>query len=128
MAWEISSKGFLMTLSGYVPQLIEHDISSLVNDALHKSKLSFEDVDYWCLHPGGKRIVDAIQKQLHLSDEDTRYSRSVLSDYGNMSSATIFFVLKEICDKNKLKKTASPLLGVAFGPGLTMETFTATVV
>ena len=127
MAWEISSKGFLMTLSGYIPQLIEHDISALVNGALKGSNLNREDVKHWCLHPGGKRIVDAIQKQLSLSDEEVKGSRDVLHDYGNMSSATIFFVLKEICDKAKGKQNSSPLLGVAFGPGLTMETFTATV-
>lgn len=127
MAWEISNKGFLMTLSGYVPQLIEHDISALVNDALKESNLEINDIDYWCVHPGGKRIVDAIQKQLKLSDEAVQQSRNVLNEFGNMSSATIFFVLKEIC-KNKHKQSASPLLGVAFGPGLTMETFTATVV
>ncbi len=127
MAWEISSKGFLMTLSGYVPQLIEHDISALVNDALKESNLDRSDVKHWCLHPGGKRIVDAIQKQLSLSDDEVKGSREVLNNYGNMSSATIFFVLKEICDKAKEKAISSPLLGVAFGPGLTMETFTATV-
>ncbi len=127
MAWEISSKGFLMTLSGYVPQLIEHDISALVNDALKQSNLHITDIAYWCLHPGGKRIIDTIQKQLQLSDEDVQHSRDILHNYGNMSSATIFFVLKEICRKAKNGNASSPLLGVAFGPGLTMETFTATV-
>ncbi len=127
MAWEISNKGFLMTLSGYIPQLIEEDISALVNDAVKQSNLSPGDIEYWCVHPGGKRIVDTIQKQLELSDDDVQPSRDVLQNYGNMSSATIFFVLKEICRKAKDKKTASPLLGVAFGPGLTMETFTATI-
>ena len=127
MAWEISSKGFLMTLSGYVPQLIEEDIAALGSDALKESKLDRKDVKHWCLHPGGKRIVDAIQKQLSLSDDEVKDSREVLHQYGNMSSATIFFVLKEICDKAKENEASSPLLGVAFGPGLTMETFTATV-
>ncbi len=126
MAWEISSKGFLMTLSGYVPQLIEEDIAALVNDALKGSNLGRKEVKHWCLHPGGKRIVDAIQKQLSLSDDEVKSSRDVLHEYGNMSSATIFFVLKEICDKAK-DRSSAPLLGVAFGPGLTMETFVATV-
>ncbi len=127
MAWEISSKGFLMTLSGYIPQLIEHDISSLVEDALAVSHISKEDIGYWCIHPGGKRIIDTIQKQLELPDEAVQYSRDVLSNYGNISSATIFFVLKEICRKAKETGNRAPALGVAFGPGLTMETFTATI-
>ena len=127
MAWEISTKGFLMTLSGYVPQLIEHDISALVSNAVEQSNLSVADIEHWCIHPGGKRIIDTIQKQLQLTDDDVQASRNVLHNYGNMSSATIFFVLKEICDKATGTQKSSPLLGVAFGPGLTMETFTATV-
>ncbi len=127
MAWEISSKGFLMTLSGYIPQLIEHDIAALVQDALEQGRLAKEDIGYWCIHPGGKRIVDTIQKQLGLSDGDVQPSRDVLRRYGNLSSATIFFVLNDICRKAAHAQPQVPLLGVAFGPGLTMETFTATV-
>lgn len=127
MAWEISNKGFLMTLSGYVPELIEQDISSLVQKALQNSGLDMQAIEHWCLHPGGRRIVDTIQKQLQLPDDNLAASRRTLHEYGNMSSATIFFVLKEILSQPKTKP-AAPLLGIAFGPGLTMETFTATVV
>ena len=126
MAWEISSKGFLMTLSGYVPQLIEEDITALVEEALQKSNLSKDAIHYWCIHPGGRKIVDTIQKQLGLNNGDTQPCREVLRQYGNMSSATIFFVLDEICRQAKQEqKKSSSALGVAFGPGLTMETFTA---
>jgi predicted naringenin-chalcone synthase len=128
MAWEISSKGFLMTLSGYVPQLIEEDINALVAEALQQSGIAKEEVGYWCIHPGGRKIVDTIQKQLALSDGDMQPSREVLRQYGNMSSATIFFVLDEICRQAKEQnKPSSRALGVAFGPGLTMETFTAEI-
>jgi len=127
MAWEISSKGFLMTLSGYVPQLIEEDITALVNEALQQSNITKEEVGYWCIHPGGRKIVDTIQKQLGLHDCDTHPAREVLRKYGNMSSATIFFVLDEICHQAKQQNKPSRTLGVAFGPGLTMETFTADI-
>lgn len=126
MAWEISSKGFLMTLSGYVPQLIEEDIASLVAAALQQSNLTLEDVGYWCIHPGGRKIIDNIQKQLHLQPEAMQHARKVLNDYGNMSSATIFFVLDEICRQEKAQGNTNAI-GIAFGPGLTMETFTATI-
>lgn len=123
MSWQLSSHGFLMTLSGYVPQLIEEDIETLVSEALQTQSLSKDDVTHWCIHPGGKKIVDVIQKKLSLSDADVAPSRSVLSKYGNMSSATILFVLKEMMEE----ETVSPknIFGVAFGPGLTMETFIA---
>lgn len=128
MSWEISSKGFLMTLSGYVPQLIEEDIAALVAEALEQSDNTKADVGYWCIHPGGRKIVDSIQKQLELTDCDTQPAREVLRQYGNMSSATIFFVLDEICRQAKTTpKASSRALGVAFGPGLTMETFTADI-
>jgi predicted naringenin-chalcone synthase len=128
MAWEISSKGFLMTLSGYVPHLIEEDITALVEEALQQCNLTKKDISYWCIHPGGRKIVDTIQKQLELNDHDTQPAREVLRNYGNMSSATIFFVLDEICRQAKqLPQKNSRVLGVAFGPGLTMETFTADI-
>ena len=123
MAWELSSKGFLMTLSGYIPQLIQEDIAALVHRSLEKNDLSITDISHWCIHPGGKKIVDVIQKQLALQDTDTKYSREVLAEYGNMSSPTILFVLKKIM-ADLTNKSAS-IFGVAFGPGLTMETFIA---
>lgn len=128
MAWQISSKGFLMTLSAYIPQLVQENIAELVNDALANSNIEQDDVDYWCFHPGGKRILDNIQKQLDLSPDDLCYSRKVMANYGNMSSATILFVLKGIMENAARRNVRSAnIFGAAFGPGLTMETFTATV-
>ncbi|CAN5809216.1 type III polyketide synthase [soil metagenome] len=122
MAWTLSSKGFLMTLSGYVPQLIEEDIEALVAASLAHHKIDKADVTHWCIHPGGKKILQVIENKLGLNKEDLCYSRSVLSKYGNMSSPTILFVLKEMMDNIH---SAANIYGVAFGPGLTMETFLA---
>ena len=124
MAWELSSKGFLMTLSGYIPQLISEDISQLVASAVSANNIQQEDITHWCVHPGGKRILDLIQQQLKLAAGTLDDSRAVLSRYGNMSSPTILFVLKEIL--HKLKDQPANIMGMAFGPGLTMETFIAT--
>lgn len=123
MSWQISSKGFLMTLSSYVPQLIEEDIATLVQNALDESGLTKNDITHWCIHPGGKRILDVIQAQLQLTDADLSCSRKVLAAYGNLSSASILFVLKEILQHVNGKP--ANVFGVAFGPGLTMETFIA---
>ncbi len=122
MSWELSSKGFLMTLSGYVPQLIEEDITALVENALAHHQLKKENISRWCIHPGGKKILSAIQQQLRLTDDDLCWSKTVLAKYGNMSSPTILFVLKEMM---KGLAPQSNIFGVAFGPGLTMETFIA---
>ena len=122
MAWNISSKGFLMTLSSYIPQLIEADIENLIQKALHVNELDISDVTHWCIHPGGKRILDLVQRKMKLTDEDLQYARKVLFNHGNMSSPTVLYVLKEIIDN--LNEQPATIEGMAFGPGLTMETFT----
>jgi predicted naringenin-chalcone synthase len=123
MAWELSSTGFLMTLSGYVPDLIEEDFAGVVARSLESSALALPDVSHWCIHPGGKRILEAIQKSVGITAETLALSYQVLQQYGNMSSATILFVLKELLEQT----AATPrIFGAAFGPGLTVETFTAT--
>lgn len=123
MSWQISNKGFLMTLSSYIPQLIQEDIAALVNGALENGKLTVKDITHWCLHPGGKKILDVIQKQMQLCDCHLSYSRNVLANYGNMSSASILFVLKDMLEN--MNEAPANVFGVAFGPGLTMETFIA---
>jgi predicted naringenin-chalcone synthase len=121
MAWELSSTGFLMTLSGYVPELIEEDFAAIVKRALERESIALEDVSHWCIHPGGRRILAAIHKSLHFTNGQLQNSYDVLNDVGNLSSATILFVLKKMLQQKSIPK----LFGAAFGPGLTVETFTA---
>jgi predicted naringenin-chalcone synthase len=122
MSWELSSTGFNMTLSGYVPSLIEEDFEKLVTQALEKQGISRDQITHWAIHPGGRRILEAIAKSLSLSKEKLDASYQILRDFGNMSSPTILFVLKEIL--SGLDKSGSQtIFGAAFGPGLTMETF-----
>ncbi len=127
MSWALSSKGFLMTLSGYVPELVKEDFDKLIIKALAKGGIAKEEITYWCMHPGGKKILEAICQSTGLKNDDLRYSYEVLNDYGNMSSPTILFVLKKILDElNAGDIKGDHILGAAFGPGLTMETFIAT--
>jgi predicted naringenin-chalcone synthase len=123
MAWQLGSQGFLMTLSGYIPQLISEDINQLVEDALARHGLKRQDIAYWCIHPGGKRILDLVQKQLQLSPDDLCFSREILRRYGNMSSPTVLYVLKYMMEHDI--SAGAKVMGMAFGPGLTMETFIA---
>ena len=126
MSWHISNKGFLMSLSAYIPQLIQEDISALVENALANGNLTTGDITHWCIHPGGKKILEVIQKQMRLCDCQMTDSRKVLSNYGNMSSASVLFVLKSMM--SKMNDAPANVFGVAFGPGLTMETFIASSV
>jgi predicted naringenin-chalcone synthase len=122
-----------MTLSGYVPELIEQDFQPLVERALNGTGLNKSSIQNWCIHPGGKRILEAVARSLELEKEALAASYSTMCDYGNMSSPTILFVLKQIMDDLKNPEKAErnsaehvPVFGAAFGPGLTMETFVAT--
>jgi predicted naringenin-chalcone synthase len=124
MAWELSSTGFLMTLSGYVPDLIEEDFELLTNRAFLKNNSTKEDITHWCVHPGGKKILESIHKCLHLSNGELDNSYEVLRNFGNMSSPTILFVLKKIMEGLEYKNN-NQIFGATFGPGLTMETFIA---
>jgi predicted naringenin-chalcone synthase len=122
MSWELSSTGFAMTLSSFVPALIEEDFEKLVNHALAKQGFSLDEITHWSIHPGGRKILEAIEKSLSLPKEKLDISYQILRDFGNMSSPTILFVLKEIL--SGIKNTErQKVFGAAFGPGLTMETF-----
>jgi len=123
MAWELSSSGFLMTLSGFVPELLEEDFNPLVTKALEKANVDRKEIAQWCVHPGGRRILDAIHRSLSFTNGDLKYSYETLKEVGNLSSATILFVLKKIM--NSGLTSGQRVFGAAFGPGLTMETFVA---
>jgi predicted naringenin-chalcone synthase len=127
MSWQLSSKGFLMALSGYVPDLVKEDFNALVQTAVKNASFSKQDVTHWCIHPGGKKILEAIQKSAGLSDANLQYSYDVLREYGNMSSPTVLFVLQKVLNELSTNPANPPatIFTAAFGPGLTMETFIA---
>ncbi|HWB94456.1 MAG TPA: type III polyketide synthase [Puia sp.] len=122
MTWALSSTGFQMTLTGYVTDQIRADFGALVGHALQKSGVRREQVNGWCIHPGGKKILEAIEKSLSLSNGELAPSYAILRQYGNMSSPTILFVLQQVME-NLSYSQPNCILGAAFGPGLTMETF-----
>ena len=117
MSWELSSSGFLMTLSGYVPDLIEEDFEPLMNRAMAKANYSKESIAHWCIHPGGKRILDAIHKSLCFKNGELAESYEVLKEYGNMSSPTVLFILQRLMTMNAPR----PCVMLGFGPGLVAE-------
>jgi predicted naringenin-chalcone synthase len=122
MAWHITQNGFLMQLSSYVPFLIQTNIAELVQQALEHTKLQMNDISCWAFHPGGRKILDYIASELKLKPHQLTYSYDTLANYGNMSSATLLFVMKQLLADETAKGYA---FGAAFGPGLTMETFIA---
>jgi predicted naringenin-chalcone synthase len=121
MAWAIGNYGFEMKLSAYVPKVIQNGISQLSANLLDNLQKHNIKVDYYAIHPGGKKIVDVIEAELQLTPEDTAPSREVLKNYGNMSSPTVLFVLRQIMNKITIADNHKHIMSFAFGPGLTLE-------
>jgi len=121
MGWKIGNFGFEMILSSELPKIILNRAIPELICILKSHGILKEEIKHWALHPGGRAILDSLQSGLGLSDEQMIPSRSVLRNYGNMSSASILFVLKEIINSGFVKKD-DYCCAVAFGPGLTMET------
>jgi alpha-pyrone synthase len=115
ITWHIGDSGFEMHLSGQVPGRIrrwlpEHGPALLPPDS----------PKIWAVHAGGRSILDAVQQGLRLAPDALRYSRETLRNYGNMSSATLMFVLNAILADRDAR---GPGMAMAFGPGLSVETF-----
>ena len=109
-----------MTLTSYVPSLIEEDFGKLVNQALARQGFSRDQITQWAIHPGGRKILEAIEKSLSLPKEKLETSYQILREYGNMSSPTILFVLYTMLS-NAAVKTTDKISVMSFGPGLTIE-------
>src|SRR5690606_35009071 len=110
--------GFDMVLTTYVPEILHQHLPDLIPPRLQESGLGMEAVRHWAVHPGGRAILDKVAQGLGLADDALDAPRRVLNQYGNMSSATIGFVLDEV----RRSGESGPVFAMAFGPGLTVET------
>lgn len=128
MAWHIADFGFEMTLSAYVPDMIEKGIQQLINRLLKHTGLELEGIAHFCIHPGGRRILEVIEQKLGLSTHDNRYAYEVLHQYGNMSSPTVLFVLAALWKDLAQSHDQQNILSCAFGPGLTLESMVLEIV
>ncbi|WKN45917.1 type III polyketide synthase [Tunicatimonas pelagia] len=129
MAWQIGNYGFEMKLSAYVPEAIKQGIYQLTQQLMNQLSWSVDEAsldvqekpDFYAIHPGGKRILQVIEQALSMEKADNRFAYQILQQYGNMSSATILFVLKALHQDLTVADNDKSVLGLAFGPGLTLE-------
>jgi len=117
MSWRIGDHGFRMTLSTSVPEIIRMQLRGWLEQWLGGQGLALKDVATWAVHPGGPRILTAVGDALDLNPDVNAVSREVLSEFGNMSSATILFIL----DRLRRGGAPRPCVALAFGPGLVAE-------
>lgn len=121
MAWTVGDLGFEMRLSSYVPDVIQRGIKTLTHSLLQQISYDLSDVSYFAIHPGGKKILEVIEKELNLTKEQNKSAYEVLRQYGNMSSPTVLFVLQDVCRNLNGVDDQKKILSFAFGPGLTLE-------
>lgn len=121
MAWTVGDLGFEMRLSAYVPDVIRKGIKELTQSLLGSIAKNQNDVTYYAIHPGGKKILEAIEAELGLTKEQNKHAYHVLRTYGNMSSPTVLFVLNELSKTLNGVDDKKTILSFAFGPGLTLE-------
>jgi predicted naringenin-chalcone synthase len=123
ITWHIGDQGFRMHLSGKVPATIAQALRS---DAARNDDAGLlrgegtQAIDLWAIHGGGRTVLDAVELGLDLRADALRQSRAVLHDYGNMSSATVMFVLARMLAERTSRRRG---LAMAFGPGVVAETF-----
>jgi predicted naringenin-chalcone synthase len=117
MGWAVGDRGFEMSLSRKVPAAIAGHLRPWLEGWLRDNGLSLDAVGSWAVHPGGPKILDAVETGLNLPPEALATSRGVFADYGNMSSPTVLFIL------DRLRRAAAPrpCVALGFGPGLVAE-------
>ncbi|HVG03411.1 MAG TPA: type III polyketide synthase [Burkholderiaceae bacterium] len=122
ITWQIGDQGFDMVLSGQVPARI---MRTLRDELEHPQTAGVmcgrvDDIDLWAVHAGGRTVLDAVEAGLQLNPRTLDASRAVLNNYGNMSSATVMFVLQQL---QKAARPGAKGFTMAFGPGMVAETF-----
>jgi predicted naringenin-chalcone synthase len=135
MAWKIGDHGFEMVLSNAIPAIIDEHITGALEPLFeHDETLaealttdaSSDAVEHWAIHPGGRSILDKVESRLGLTEAQLVPARETLRDFGNMSSATVLFVLKKILE-SQAASDGDRVAAMAFGPGLTVESALLTV-
>jgi len=117
MTWTIGNNGFEMNLSAKVPQLIATHLRPWLENWLKTHGLSIGEIASWAIHPGGPRIISSVEDALGLLPGIAWASREVLTQYGNMSSPTVLFILDRLRREGSLR----PCVALGFGPGLVAE-------
>lgn len=117
MSWTITDHGFKMTLSSKLPDLIAEHLPKWINAWLDSRKLSLSDISGWIVHPGGPKILDAVEACLGLEQAKLISSRQILAECGNMSSPTVLFILERLLAES----VPAPYVMLGFGPGLQFE-------
>jgi alkylresorcinol/alkylpyrone synthase len=115
MGWDVADDGLKAIFSRDIPALVQRDLRAAAEEFLRRHDLSVADIDYFVCHPGGAKVLDALEEAFGLAAGALGHARATLRDYGNMSAATVLFVLKRVLQSGARGR----MLMSALGPGFT---------
>jgi alkylresorcinol/alkylpyrone synthase len=115
MGWDVEDSGLSVVFDRAIPPFIEEHLAEAVDELCAEIGIKRADVDRFCCHPGGVKVIDAIETALDLNQGELNLEREVLRDYGNMSAPTVMFVLERLLKQGLPKR----VMMTAFGPGFT---------
>ena len=115
MGWDVEDPGLAVVFDRAIPPFIAAELEQAVDEMCAKLGTTRTEIDRYCCHPGGVKVIDAIESALHLNQGELNLEREVLRDYGNMSAPTVLFVLERLLERGLPDK----VMMTAFGPGFT---------
>ncbi len=115
MGWDVEDPGLAVVFDRAIPPFIEGELAQAVDEMCAQLGITRDEIDRMCCHPGGVKVIDAIETALKLNQGELNLEREVLRDYGNMSAPTVMFVLERLIERGLPEK----VLMTAFGPGFT---------
>lgn len=115
MGWDVEDPGLSVVFDRAIPPFVEAELEGAVDEICAQVGVSPGDIDRFCCHPGGVKVIDAIESALHLDQGELNLEREVLHDYGNMSAPTVLFVLERLLKQGLPER----VMMTAFGPGFT---------
>ena len=115
MGWDIEDPGLAVVFDRAIPPFIETELAEAVDEMLAQMNVERGEIDRFCCHPGGVKVIDAIESALELPQGELNLEREVLRDFGNMSAPTVLFVLERLIERGLPKR----VMMTAFGPGFT---------
>jgi alkylresorcinol/alkylpyrone synthase len=115
MGWSVDPEGFGVVFQRTIPDFVQANMGSAVAEILHRMQLSVDDIDRFVCHPGGTKVIAALERALSLGQGTLDHEREVIADYGNMSAPTVLFVLERLRAQGLPKRS----LMTSLGPGFT---------
>ncbi|EMT46590.1 type III polyketide synthase [Anoxybacillus flavithermus] len=119
MGWDIKDQGFYVVFSKHIPTMIRQSVGEIIQSFLKQNGVDLTQMEHFIVHPGGKKVLDAYQDCLHISEDRLTHAMSVLREYGNMSSVTVLAVLQRFLQQSMTQEGYG--LMMAMGPGFSCE-------